>query len=210
MIKKITVMLCLLIGIALVISTSSCQMNNTANDSNAGLFSNNKEPIDYEKYRNVKTYNISINIATNNVLDKTSKIKKKLAEINLLEMESFSADENSANMRAYIPVKDVEKVSTLLSDETEITSFNRSESNIGDSYIEYAKIYYAYKALSDNYDDVIKTIVKKSSYSIDTSKFKKTIEDQVINYKSNMDSYKNQMNRAILQIYISKKTPSNA
>lgn len=162
--------------------------------------------VNVDKYDNAQMINYNIEITTSNVISKTSSLRQKLSEIKGGEIESFSSNENSANIRMYYPIQLSNKIDQVLSNDPEITNFSRSTSNIGQNYVNYAEKYYSYKVLLDNFDEIENIIKVKSCDKVDTGVLKKMLEENTQNYKSNMSNYKKQMNALYVQIYIRKTT----
>lgn len=162
--------------------------------------------VNVDKYDNAQMISYNIEITTSNVISKTSSLRQKLSEIKGGEIESFSSNENSANIRMYYPIQLSNKIDQVLSNDPEITNFSRSTSNIGQNYVNYAEKYYSYKVLLDNFNEIENIITVKSCDKVDTGVLKKMLEENTQNYKSNMSNYKKQMNALYVQIYIRKTT----
>ena len=162
--------------------------------------------VNVEQYGKAEMLSYNIDITTSNVISKTNLIRNKLAEIQGGEIESFSSNEDNANIRMYYPLKASTQIDQVLSKDTEITSFNRSSSNIGQSYVDYAQRYNSYKILLDNFDEIKEISIAQSCDTVDTNVLKKVLQENIQNYKSNMTSYEKQMDKIYLQIYIRKST----
>lgn len=206
MIKKFQPALYFFLVLIAFLGLNSCNVKNLTKAQSIDEITcdPSKYNIDYDKYRSAVTYNYSIDITTNDVIKKTTEIRAKLAEINGIDIESFSSNESNSNIRVYLPVKDASIVDKIFSSDREITSFNRSTSNIGSSYIDYAERYYTYKILLDNFQQVKEIVSKASCDKIDSSSVRRVLEDNIRSYESSMDSYQKQSNKVYLQIYIRK------
>jgi hypothetical protein len=158
------------------------------------------------KFRNTKIYNYNLSYSTNNVINKANEIKQKLMEIGDVEIESFSINDSNASIRAYTTGNNADKEFNILSNDPEISSFNKSYSNAGSSYVNYLQYYYFYKALLENYDEINDTLLKDNDHCLNEIEMKTQLQSQMNNYKSNIDSYKAQMERNYIQISISKKS----
>ena len=78
----------------------------------------------------------------------------------------------------YYPIQLASKIDKLLSKDPEITNFSRSNNNIGQSYVTYAKRYYSYKVLIDSFDEIEDIVKYQSCDTVDTSALKKTLEEK--------------------------------
>lgn len=160
------------------------------------------------RYSEVKTNNINVNFSSYEVIPKAIEIKKRvLSLIPDAEMDQFSASESSANIRFVVPLGYEEKLSDLFIDDPDLTQYNKSSCNYASSYSDALSSYKTYKVLLDNIDDIVKMLKTKTKCSIDEYKIKQMLESQVRSYESSMREYDKQMNRLMMQIYISKKNP---
>jgi hypothetical protein len=165
----------------------------------------NNCPIDYKKYENAQSYYINVNISTSDVMKKASQIKKSLYDnLSIQELESYSSSESSANLNILVPLEDRETVYKMFMDDPDITSLSKSNSSIGNSYMEASTSYYTYKSLLDSFGEIVAIMRKKNKLYTDECMLKYFLKQQMQNYKSNMDSYEKQINKVTLQIYISK------
>ncbi|MEW5819196.1 MAG: hypothetical protein AB1782_03315 [Cyanobacteriota bacterium] len=193
--------------VLIIFNLNSCNVKNLSENKLKTKFvcDEDKYNIDFDKYKSLKKYNYNVDITTSKVVEKTSDIRQNLLKIKNIEIESFSSNESGGNIRAYIPYRESELIEKIFAGDPEITNFSKGSSDIGSSYVEYAEKYYITKILMDNFPEVNNIISNESCDKIDTSNFRRMLQDNIRSYESTMTSYKQQMNKVELYIYIRKQ-----
>jgi hypothetical protein len=195
--------LLLLIAFGLVaVNLNACKFSEIKDKTSA--IQKIKPAIDFEQYKGLKTYNVSMYYQTSNVINKANEIKKKLEEEKKLDIESFSVNDSSASLRASFPAGSTDKIINLLDDVSDLTNMNKNFNESGEYFISFAEKYYAFKALDDNFEYIIKVLKDNNTYYVDDFKLKEIIESSMKHNKGSMESYEKQLNKGYLQVSVSK------
>ena len=191
----------LLLAIFICISIVTTNYNAIAKTD----YNDSKSQFNYEEYKNAITQYYNIEIKTDDVIEKTTEIRKILYKIPDSSLESFSCNKDNAQIRLYIPLKNEDIVMKLFSEDKDLSNFSSSSSNIGNDFMNYYEKYKFYELLLNNFDKVKNIIYKDSCNKIDAYKLKKMLEDNKQNFERSLEEYKKKLNTIYLQVYIRKE-----
>ena len=193
----------------LVSGISACNLKNNveSNDNSPKTKKNlvcddSKYSLNYDKYKNSVMYNYNVEIKSPNVIERASEIRNRLAKLKDIELESFSTQKDYANIRLYLPYNYATEIDNMFANDSDITNFSKSSSNIGDNYIDYYERYVFFDILLNNFDEIEKMAEKDTCDKIDLNRVRRMIEENSRSYESSYTSYKKQLNKINLQIYV--------